>query len=56
MIWQKIKNIWKLGDLDIPVEKKAEIEKVLKEEPPRMAKIIRMKSVEQTVKELLEEK
>lgn len=65
MIWKRIKNLWKLSSFEIPsymdVDTQRVFNKMFKKEQvysdtPKMAQIIKMKSDEEIIKELLNEK
>lgn len=55
-IIQRFKNIIKLSELEISPEKKEQISNIINEPPVRKAEIIKMRSDEQIIKELLNEK
>lgn len=55
-IIQRIKNLIKLSEVEISPEKKEQISNIINPTRPRPAQIIKMKSDEQIIKELLSDK
>lgn len=55
-IIQRLRNIWNMSELEITPKTKEQITNIINPERPRQAKIIKMKSDEQLLKELLEDK
>ena len=53
---QRIRNLIKLSEIEISPEKKEKISSIINEQPTRKAQIIKMKTDEQIIKELLNEK
>jgi hypothetical protein len=61
MIWQRIKNLWRLSSVDKPVffdenrifKTFEDKEKEIEEKPKKMAVIIKRKTTEKIIKEVL---
>ena len=55
-ILRRIKNLIELSKIEVTSEKREQIKNVINEPPKKMAEIIKLKSVEDTIKDLLNEK
>ena len=52
---KRIKNLYKLSEIELPEDKREQISNIISPERPRMAQIIKMRDEEKIIKDLIDD-